>query len=52
MHFQRIVLPALLLEKSFAELNFLHLKGIEELVSYPAASPLVGYIALKTYVPN
>jgi hypothetical protein len=52
MNLRSIIVPCLLLDQSLAELSFAHLKGIEKLVSDPAASPLVGYVALKTYMPN
>ena len=35
-----------------ADLNFLDLKGIDDLVDHLGASPVFGYIALKTFLPN
>ena len=41
-----------LIEGGRAELTFLDLKGIDALLDYPGASPLYGYVALKSFLPN
>jgi hypothetical protein len=48
-----IVLPAVLVERSLAELSFVFLKGIDNLrISPQHADPFIGYVALKSYMPN
>jgi hypothetical protein len=47
-----ISIIASVIEHSNAELSFLDLKGIDALVDHPGASPLYGYVALKTFLPN
>jgi len=45
-------LPLILATPSFAELSYLDLKGVDAVVDHPGASPVHGYMALKTTLEN
>jgi hypothetical protein len=51
LHFVVFGLFASRIRNVNAELNFLDLKGVDELIDHPGASPLFGYVALKTFLP-
>jgi hypothetical protein len=50
--FMKLLTSLVLIDSSLSELDPDHLKGIDSLVSHPGANPLLGYIALKSFLPN
>ena len=50
--FFSIASVSFLVDLGKTELTILDMRGIDQLIDHPGASPVFGYIALKTFLPN